>query len=82
MTPVSHSGVEKNNDGKQHYFSSNRHDAAAEIVRADERLRTDWHRKKRPYRKRQTEQDQQLQAKRGHTDFSSAVDFQLVPLPS
>ena len=82
VTPVSHSGVEKNNDGKQHYFSSNRHDAAAEIVRADERLRTDWHRKKRPYRKRQTEQDQQLQAKRGHTDFSSAVDFQLVPLPS
>ena len=32
-------GVEKNNDdGKRHYFSSNRHDAAAEIVRADERL--------------------------------------------
>ena len=33
MTPVSHSGVEKNNDdGKRHYFSSNRYDAAAEIV--------------------------------------------------
>ena len=33
MTPVSHSGVEKNNDdGKQHYFSSNRYDAATEIV--------------------------------------------------
>ena len=33
MTPVSHSGVEKNNDdGKRHHFSSNRYDAAAEIV--------------------------------------------------
>ena len=33
MTPVSHSGVEKNNDdGKRHYFSSSRYDAAAEIV--------------------------------------------------
>ena len=78
VTPVSHSGVEKNNDdGKRHYFSSNRHDAAAEIVRADERLeilRTNWQREKRPYRKRQTE-DQQLQAKRCHTDSSSAVDF-------
>ena len=30
---IYHEGVEKNNDdGKQHYFSSNRHDAAAEIV--------------------------------------------------
>ena len=40
-------GVEKNDDGKWHYFSSNRHDAAAEIVRADERLeiiRADWQR--------------------------------------
>ena len=37
LTPGSHSGVEKNNDdGKWHYFSSNRHDAAAEIVCADE----------------------------------------------
>ena len=45
---IYHEGVEKNNDdGKRHYFSSNRHDAAAEIVRADERLeilRTDWQR--------------------------------------
>ena len=33
MTPVSHSGVERNNDdGKQHYFSSSRYDAAVEIV--------------------------------------------------
>ena len=33
MTPVSHSGVEKNNDDeKRHYFSSSRYDAAAEIV--------------------------------------------------
>jgi len=51
-------GVEKNNDdGKRHYFSSNRHDAAAEIVRADERLeilRADWQRGKRHYRKRQS----------------------------
>ena len=31
-----HTGVEKNNDGKRHYFSSNRHDAVAEIVQADE----------------------------------------------
>ena len=41
-------GVEKNNDdGKRHYFSSNRHDDATEIVRADERLeiiRADWQR--------------------------------------
>ena len=67
-------GVEKNNDdGKQHYFSSNRHDAAAEIVRADERLeilRADWQREKRPYRKRQTE-EQSHQAKRHHTEPSS-----------
>ena len=33
MTPVSHSGVEKNSDdGKRHYFSSNRYDAGVEIV--------------------------------------------------
>ena len=79
MISVSHSGVEKNNDdSKRHYFSSNRHDAAAEIVRADERLeilRTDWHREKRPYRKRQTEEDHQLQAKRHQTDSSAAVDL-------
>ena len=31
-----HTGVEKNNDGKRHYFSSNRHDAVAKIVQADE----------------------------------------------
>ena len=47
-----HAGFEKNNDdGKRHYFSSNRHDAAAEIVWADERLeilRADWQREKRP----------------------------------
>ena len=67
---IYHEGVEKNNDdGKRHYFSSNRHDAAAEIVRADERLeilRTDWQREKRPYKKRQTEEDSQ--AKRHHTE--------------
>ena len=78
MIPVSHSGVEKNNDdGKRHYFSSNRHDAAAEIVRADERLeilRTDWQREKRPYRKRQSE-DYHLQTKRHHADSSGAVDL-------
>ena len=79
FTPVSHSGVEKNNDdGTQHYFSNNRHDAA-EIVCADERLdilRADWQRGKRRYRKRQTEeQDEQLQAKRRHTDSSNAVDI-------
>ena len=33
MTPVSHSGVKKNNDdGKWHYFSSSRYDGAVEIV--------------------------------------------------
>ena len=38
MTPASHSGVEKNNDdGKRHYFSSNRYDAAAEIVPLEKR---------------------------------------------
>ena len=45
VIPVSHLGVEKNNDdGKRHYFSSNRHviDAAAEIVQADERLENEW----------------------------------------
>jgi len=59
-------------------LSSNRHDAAVEILCADERmniLRADWQREKRCYRKRQTEeQDEQLQAKRCHTDSSSAVD--------
>jgi len=80
FTPVSHSGVEKNNDdGKQHYFSSNRHDAAAEIMRADERLdilRADWQREKRRYWKRQNEeQDEQLQAKRHHSDSSNAIDI-------
>jgi len=42
------------------FFIINRHDAAAEIVVADEKLETlrcDWHREKRPYRKRQTEED-------------------------
>ena len=39
VTPVSHSGVEKKSDDeKRHYFSSDRHDAVAEIVHADERL--------------------------------------------
>ena len=39
VTPVSHSGVEKKTDDeKRHYFSSDRHDAVAEIVHADERL--------------------------------------------
>jgi len=60
-------------------FVSNRHDAAVEIVRADERLdilRADWQREKGRYRKRQTEdQDEQLQAKRHHTDSSNAVDI-------
>ena len=38
MTPASHSGVEKSNDdGKRHYFSSNRYDAAAEIVPLEKR---------------------------------------------
>ena len=83
FTPVSHSGVEKNDDGKQHYFSNNRHDAAMEIVCADERLdilRADWQRGKRRYRKRQTEeQDEQLQAKWRHTDSSNLCCH---PLPS
>ena len=63
-----HKGVEKNNDGKR-YFSSNWHNAAAEIVRADEGLqipRADW---QRPYRKRQTE-EQSHQVKRHHTEPS------------
>ena len=32
-------GVEKNNDdSKRHYYSSNKHDAPAEIIRSDARL--------------------------------------------
>ena len=32
-------GVEKNNDdSKRHYFSSNKHDAAGEIIRCEARL--------------------------------------------
>ena len=78
IEPVSHSGVEKNNDdSKRHYFSSKKHDAETEIVHADMKLEiliTDWHRKKRPYRKRQTEEDNQLQAKQ-HLLTPGAVDL-------
>ena len=58
-------GVEKNNDDcKRNYFSSNRHDAATEIIKADVRLQTldqgtaglpSCRRVKRPYRKADTE---------------------------
>ena len=44
---IYHEGVEKNNDDrKRHYFSSNRHDAAAELCEQMrlEILRTDWQR--------------------------------------
>ena len=30
-------GVEKNNDSKRHYFSSNKHDAPGEIIRSEAR---------------------------------------------
>ena len=58
-------GVEKNNDtSKRNYFSSNRHDASAEIIRSDYRLEVlkrgafghpSCEREKRPYTKRDNE---------------------------
>lgn len=60
-----HVGVEKNNDdSKRHYFSSNKMDAAAEIVRCDYRLEAmrqgvwghpSCHREKRKYTQRDDE---------------------------
>ena len=58
-------GVEKNNDDlKQHYFSSNKHNAAGEIIRCEARLETlqngirgfpSCERKKRPYERQNYE---------------------------
>ena len=58
-------GVEKNNDdSKRHYFSSNKHDAAGEIIRCEARLEMlqngirgfpSCERKKRPYEKQNDE---------------------------
>jgi len=51
--------VETDKIGKRHYFT-NRHNVAAEIMVADEKLETlrcDWHREKRPYWKSHTEED-------------------------
>ena len=57
-------GVEKNNDdSKRNYFSSNRHDATAEILKTEARLETlasgtdtipSCRREKRAYHKRDT----------------------------
>ena len=58
-------GVEKNNDdSKRHYFSSNKHDAAGEIICCEARLEMlqngirgfpSCERKKRPYEKQNDE---------------------------
>ena len=49
-----HAGVEKNNDAKRNYFSSNLHDPAGEVLKAEWRLEQteQYRRRKRNYCKR------------------------------
>lgn len=76
-------GVEKNNDeAKHHYYSSNRHDGAKDILLTEARLEVLQRdeprviREKRPYNKRNTEYwekgiTEQRRAKRHQADTTS-----------
>ena len=76
--------MEKNNDdSKQHYFSSNKHDAASEIIRCEARLEIlcsgtkgfpSCERQNSPYQKHDSEYwneggIQEARRKRQHTDY-------------
>ena len=74
--------MKNNDDSKRHYFSSNKHDAASEIIRCEARLEMlcsgtkgfpSCERQKRPYQKHDSEYwneggIQEARRKRQHTE--------------
>ena len=78
-------GVEKNNDdSKRHYFSSNKHDAASEIIRCEARLEMlcsgtkgfpSCERQKCPYQKHDSIGMKEGSRKHGGRDSTQKIDY-------